>query len=32
VQQLQDMNRESLGHLEGLGDKSIEEILKAIGK
>ena len=32
VEQLQVFDRESLSRLEGLGEKSIEEILKAIGK
>src|SRR3989344_9318736 len=32
VEQLQGMDREGLSRLEGLGEKSIDEILKAIGK
>lgn len=32
AEQLQNMDRESLSGLEGLGDKSIDEILKALGK
>ena len=32
TEQLQGMDRTSLSALEGLGEKSIEEILKAIGK
>jgi len=32
VEQLQGLDREGLSRLEGLGEKSIEEILKAIGK
>lgn len=32
IEQLQPFDREGLSRLEGLGEKSIEEILKAIGK